>query len=210
MVTAREMLKYITDVAIADSDDIAAEFGITPREADIVAWNINLHWTMGKTREDPVTWQPRYGEELEDNLAAYNGDLDVPLSLAEGPANLTPAPYVPDEDGPAVTAPAMDVHVTELERQEAAEYLASGYNGRLQTTIERIAVSIIDTVRTLTVGDQKPRRVTCRDIHGCMEKNGSAFTYNTVRKVANALGAVGRLDRAGGGKGGEWRYGVKQ
>lgn len=211
MVTARELITYMTNVAIADSEDIAAEFGITPQQADVAAWNAGLHWTQG-SRDEPVVWQPRWGEDADENLEAYDGNLDVPLSLVDEPwardGQVTPLDNI-EPTGGVVAAPVMTVHVSELERTEAEAYLSSGYQPRLRTSIERIATYIVDAVRDLTVGDGKPRRVTCRDIHATMDTKGQKYEYNTVRKIANALGAVGRLDRAGGGKGGQWRYGVK-
>jgi hypothetical protein len=229
MLTARQLLAYITDVAIADSADIAAEFGLTEGEANNAAWNADLHWTMGADRDDPVLWQPRWGEDLLDNLNAYRGDLDAPLSLtdfaSEAVASTAIALVIPShvksEAATVVMAPVMDVHVTELERAEAQAYLASGYSPRLETTIGRIADKIVNAVRDLTVGGElpgdKPRFVTCRAIMRRMD-DASRDTestsklnlpnYNTVRKVANALGATGRLTRKGGGKGGQWKFGV--
>lgn len=212
MITARHLITFITDVAIADTDEIAAEFGLTPHEADNAAWNADLHWTMGATRDEPVVWQPRWGEDLEENLAAFQGDLDAPLSLADivgKPTTLPPA--MTSDDAPAIAAPTLEVRVTELGRIEAQAYLDSGYNPKLETTIARVADRIVDLVRDLVVGERKPLYVTVRAIVKLAEaKHGTSWlpNYNTVRKVANALGATGRLTRKGGGKGGQWKFGV--
>jgi hypothetical protein len=223
MLTARQLLTYITDVAIADSADIAAEFGLTEGEANNAAWHADLHWTMGADRDDPVLWQPRWGEDLLDNLNAFQGDLDAPLSLTDFAADAVASSALATvadgmvDDAPVVATPALEVHVTELERVEAEAYLASGYSPRLETTIARIASNVIDAVRDLTVGDGKPRYVTCRTIMTILAPASAGnvgmagapkVTYNTVRKVANALGATGRLIRRGGGKGGQWKFGV--
>lgn len=213
MLTARSLITFMTDVAIADTGEIADEFGLMPQEADNAAWHADLHWTMGASRDEPVIWQPRHGEDLDANLAAFNGNLDAPLStaaVAEGTVAAAPAP----SDGPVAAEPVLASRVTDLELSEARAYLGSGYNPRLGTSINRIADAAIEVVRDLTVGSGHPKYVTCRAIMNCAEGAPANYralegvNYNTVRKIANALGATGRLTRLGGGKGGRWKYGV--